>query len=452
MDLVLNNAPTPSDYFGVLWALAGIKNALILEHGATGTAFYNAVSFGVMNKQSPKGIVFTTGLDEDDVVMGREDKIIQAARELDELYQPEIISLVATAVTSVIGLDLYGLIEELQPRIKAKLLAFPGGGFRGDYTRGIKEVFHVLINEVATEPAGRNARAVNIIGPTIDSFNHPSDYAELKRLLGLLNLEVNTVFTGNTDVQQVKNLPSAALNIVTRDIGLEAAGLLEERFGIPYHYGLPFGVKGTVAWLEQVAQKLGLTVEQKVVAAELKKYGYTLAELTSWWQRHDHLKVVISCPYDYALGLTRFIREEWGLEAAMVTLPIAPENLKAEEMFTALGVSKVLITPEAEELKATMAEIKPHIVFGNSYDFQLAPEVPIQIHAAMPAYDYINLYDGTPFVGFRGNLYLTQTLINSLNRHREVLHFEKDSYLRQRRYRQVHYYGQPFRCPGRAGL
>lgn len=423
MDLVLKNAPVPSDYFGVLWALAGIKNAIILEHGATGTAFYNTVGFGVMNKQSPKGIVFTTGLDEGDVVMGREDKLIQAVRELDELYQPELISLVATAVTSVIGLDLYGIIEELQPEVNAKLLVFPGGGFRGDYTQGIKEVFRVLVNELVFGPAEKNARAVNIIGPTIDTFNHPSDYAELKRLLGLFNLKVSTVFTANTDVQQIKNLPSAALNVVTRDIGLEAAELLEERFGIPYHYGLPFGVKGTVAWLEQVAQKLGLTIGQKEIAAELKKYGFTLAELTSWWQRYEHLKVVISCPYDYALGLARFVREEWGLEVAMVTLPTAPENPETKEMFTALGVSKILVAPEPGEFKAAMAEIKPHILFGNSYDFQLAPEVPIQIHAAIPAYDYLYLYDGTPFIGFRGNLYLTQTLINSLNRHREVLQF-----------------------------
>ena len=421
MDLVLNSAPVPSDYFGVLWALAGIKNALILEHGATGTAFYNAVNFGVMNKQSPKGITFTTGLDEDDVVMGREDKLIQATKELDKQYEPEIISLVATAVTTVIGLDLFGLIEELQPEVKAKLLAFPGGGFRGDYTQGIKEVFRVLVKQVVTDPVEKNARTVNIIGPSIDSFNHPSDYAELKRLLGLLNLEVNTVFANDTAVCQIKNLPSAALNIVTRDIGLEAAELLKERFAMPYHYGLPFGLKGTVDWLQQVAQKLGLTIEQKVIALELKKYGHTLAELSSWFQRYEHLNTVISCPYDYALGLTRFIVGEWGLKVSMVTLPTVPENPKAKEMFTALGVPKVLISPDAEEFKGAMAEIKPHIIFGNAYDFKLAPEIPIQIHAAIPAYDYINLYDGTPFIGFRGSLYLTQTLINSISHYREVL-------------------------------
>ncbi|MDD2360939.1 MAG: nitrogenase component 1 [Syntrophaceticus schinkii] len=422
MALVLDSAPTPSDYFGVLWALAGIKNALVLEHGATGTNFYNTVSFGVMNKQTPKGITFSTGLDEDDVVMGREEKIIEAARELDRLYRPEVISLVATAVTSVIGLDMDGIIEELQPQVNAKLLAFSGGGFRGDYTRGIKEVFCVLADNIAAQSTMRDSRAVNIIGPTIDSFNIPSDCAELVRLLSLLNIKVNTVFTNNTSVSQIKKLPSATLNIVTRDIALEAAEILKKRFGTPYLYGLPFGIKGTVTWLEEVAERLSLNVPHKLIAGELKRYGYTLAELASRWQLHSHLRVAVSCPYDYALGLTRLIREEWELEVAMVSLPTAPERNKAEKLFTALGVSRVLIAPEVEELKTALTEIEPHILFGNSYDFHLAPEVPIQIHAAIPAYDYINLFDGTPFVGFRGSLCLTQTLLNSLSCHREVLY------------------------------
>jgi nitrogenase molybdenum-cofactor synthesis protein NifE len=421
MALVLNSAPTPSDYFGVLWALAGIKNALVLEHGATGTNFYNIINFGVMNKQTPKGITFSTGLDEDDVVMGREEKIIKGAKELDRLYRPEMISLVATAVTSVIGLDLEGIIEELQPQINAKLLAFSGGGFRGDYTRGIKEVFSVLADNIAAESTMRDTRAVNIIGPTIDSFNIPSDCAELVRLLGLLNIKVNTVFTNNTSVNQINKLPSASLNIVTRDIALDAAEILKERFETPYLYGLPFGIKGTVTWLEEAAERLDINVPQKLIADELKKYGYTLAELASRWQLHSHLKVAVSCPYDYALGLTRLIRDEWELEVAMVSLPTVPEKNKAEELFTDLGVSRVLITPEVEELKAALSEIEPHILFGNSYDFHLAPEVPIQIHAAIPAYDHINLFDGTPFVGFRGSLYLTQILLNSLSCHREVL-------------------------------
>lgn len=251
MRLIMTGAPVPSDYFGVLWALAGIKNALILEHGATGTAFYNAVSFSVMNKQSPKGILFTTGLDEDDVVMGREKKIVRAIKDMDAQYHPEIISLAATAVTSVIGLDLDGLITELQPQVNAKLVAFSGGGFLGDYTIGIREVFRTLVDEVVIEAPGKKVRTVNLIGPTIDVFNHPSDDAEIRRLLGLLGIDINTVFTQCTDVERIKHLSSAALNIVTRDIGIEAAEHLERRFGMPYHYGMPFGIRGTVHFVRR---------------------------------------------------------------------------------------------------------------------------------------------------------------------------------------------------------
>jgi light-independent protochlorophyllide reductase B subunit len=420
VDLVLDRNPVPSDYFGVLWALAGIKNALVLEHGATGTNFYNNTSFRVMNNQSPKGIIFSTGLDEDDVVMGREEKLFEAAGELDRAYHPDVISLVATAVTSVIGLDLHGIIQELQPRINAKLLAFPGGGFRGNYLQGIKEVFSVLADEV-TEPAGRVPCSVNIIGPTIDSFNIPSDSAELIRLLFLLGIRVNTVFTYNTSVHEIAGLSSAALNIVTRDIALDTAERLQERFGTPYLYGLPFGLRGTVTWLEEISQLIGLPLPCREIAGELKKYGHTLAELASIWQQYTHLKVAISCPYDYALGLTRLIMREWEITVVLVSLPEVPENRDAKELFTGLGIKRVLIAPPVEELRTVMTEVNPHVIFGNSDDLQLVPEVPIRIHAAMPSYDCLTLFDGTPYVGFRGSLYLTQTLLNEISCHREVL-------------------------------
>lgn len=420
MELVMNSAPVPSDYFGVLWALAGIKNALILEHGATGTAFYNAVTFNVMNKQSPKGILFTTGLDEDDVVMGREEKIVRAVEELDARYHPRIISLAATAVTSVIGLDLEGLRRELQPRVNAKLLAFSGGGFVGDYTMGIQEVFRTLVDEVVGEAPGKKSRAVNLIGPTIDTFNHPSDCAEIKRLLERVGVEVHTVFTHGTDVAQLENLSSATLNIVTRDIGLEAARRLQQRFGTPYHYGLPFGLKDSVHFLEQVTETLGLSLPRDVIASELRTYGHTLSELSSWWHRYEHLRVVVCCPYDYAMGLTRFVREEWGLAVKAVVLPTPAQDQMAEETFQALGVDNFSVAPGEEKLRDLLTAIKPHLLFGSSRDFRLAPQVPIRIHAAMPAFDYLYLFDGTPFVGFRGSLYLTQTLINALNNNPEV--------------------------------
>ena len=398
MDLKHKGFPMPSDYFGVLWALSGIKDLLILEHGTTGTCNYNAFNYMIMNRQSPKGKLFSSGMDEDDVVMGRDEKVKEAIAELDGKYRPEVIALVATGVTSVIGLDLQGIIEESQSATKSKLISFSSGGFSGDYNLGIKEVFRSLVNYIVEEPKNIKPYTVNIIGPTIDSFNNVSDLAELERMLMLLGAKVNTVFTCQTDVRDIKNMASASLNLVTRDIGLEAAKMLKERYGIPYYYGLPFGVKGSIEWMNDVAGMLGLNLSRKILAEEMEKYGFSILELVNFLQNVDHLRVMISCPFDYSLGLTRLMRDEWGIEPSLVVLPEKSSTSLEEEI----------------------AGINPHILFGNSYDLLRAKNVPIKVHAAFPAFDHIYRYDGTPFVGLRGHAYLTQTIINLLNQNPEV--------------------------------
>lgn len=436
MDLKHSGFPVPSDYFGVLWALSGIRDLLVLEHGSTGTCNYNAFNYMIMNRQTPKGKLFSSGMDEDDVVMGRDEKIRDAIAELDCKYHPKMIALVATGVTSVIGLDLKGIIEEIQPKTNARLLSFSSGGFAGDYTAGIREVFGTLARDVADD-GSKDASfkadefTVNIIGPTIDSFNIVSDLAEIERMLKLMGVRVNTVFTCNTDVDCIRNLKCASLNLVTRDIGLEAAEILKERFGTPYYYGLPFGVRGSIEWMKDISSMLGIGLDRTVVRAEVERYGFSILELANHMQNFDHLKAMISCPPDYSTGLAAMMREEWGIDPALMVLPAYSAKMKAEtqansreqEMDANSGLerkSKLLIEPDGQTLMEAIDSIKPQIIFGNSYDLNIAKDVPIRIHAAFPAFDHIYRYDGTPFVGLRGHAYLTQMIINQLNLNPEV--------------------------------
>jgi len=436
VDLKHSGFPVPSDYFGVLWALSGIRDLLVLEHGSTGTCNYNAFNYMIMNRQTPKGKLFSSGMDEDDVVMGRDEKIRDAIAELDCNYHPKMIALVATGVTSVIGLDLKGIIEEIQPKTNARLLSFSSGGFAGDYTAGIQEVFGTLARDVADD-GSKDASfkadefTVNIIGPTIDSFNIVSDLAEIERMLKLMGVSVNTVFTCNTDVDCIRNLKSASLNLVTRDIGLEAAEILKERFGTPYYYGLPFGVRGSIEWMKDISSMLGIGLDRTVVRAEVERYGFSILELANHMQNFDHLKAMISCPPDYSTGLAAMMREEWGIDPALMVLPAYSAKMKAEtqansrdqEMDANSGLerkSKLLIEPDGQTLTEAIDSIKPQIIFGNSYDLNIAKDVPIRIHAAFPAFDHIYRYDGTPFVGLRGHAYLTQMIINQLNLNPEV--------------------------------
>ena len=421
MDYHMNTFPVPSDYFGILWALTGIKNAIIIEHGSTGNTSYNVMNYRVMNRQTPQGKLFSSGLDKDDVIMGKQDRLVDAIRELDEQFIPEIIFVVATSVTGVIGLDLEGIIFEIRDQVKAKLIAFPSGGFCGDYQWGTKKVYESLINEVVRAPDKKVDKLVNIIGPTTDTFNYQSDIAEIERLLGLLGIKIHTIFTADTAVEKIRTMSEVSLNIVTRDIGLDVAKLMKDKFNIPYLYGLPFGIRGTVEWLEKIAGLLDLQLKPDVLERELLRYGGTLEELLGSGQRIDALGITVACPYDYAVGMVSFVKQQWGLKTHLVVLPVKPDREDAEEELKDMGVEAVLTEPENNELVSCLKKEKIDVIYGNYHHLQLAHNVPIKFHAAFPSFDHIYQYDGTPFVGFRGSAYLTQQLVNSVNQHVEVL-------------------------------
>ncbi len=420
MDYLENSFPVPSDYFGVLWALAGIKDAKVVEHGSTGTVAYNTVNFGILNRLKPKGKLFSSGLDEDDVVMGREEKLITAVKEVDRLYQPKLLSIVATGVTSVIGLDINGIADELRKDIKAKLLTFPGGGFRGSYRDGIEEVFLSLAGEVVQEPREKHNGIVNLLGVSVDSFNHVSDLQEIKRLLGLLGISVNTVFTQNTELRAIKKMSEAELNLVVYDTAIETARLLEKRFGTPWLYGMPFGIKGTVKWLENIAELTGVKINRAVIADEIKKYGQTMGAFTSFMKPFNRLRIGVSGSNEYVKGLADFLINECEMDVRLAVIQASKLQERTARELQQLGIGKILIEPDVNALKDSIENNNLHIFFGNTYELKIAAKVPIKIHAAFPSFDYYNFHDGTPFLGFKGDGYIIQTLVNSVNQHPEV--------------------------------
>ncbi len=420
MNYFQNSCPLPSDYFGTLWALAGIRDGIVVEHGAPGTMAYNAVNFRMFGPLEVHGRFFTSGLDEDDVIMGREDKLIAAVKEADRLYGPRLISLVATGVTSVIGLDLQGIAKELEGDVSAEILVFDGGGFRGDYRAGKEEVCLRAAERFVKEPAAIDKASVNILGVSADDFNHASDIAELKRLLNLQGLTVNTVFPLDTDVEFIGKMSRAGLNLVPYDTGLETARLLERRFGTPWLHGLPFGLKGTADWFERLADILGCGLERSAIAGEMKAYGQIVRDLLSR-QQPDNAGVAISAANEYTVGLADFIQNECGMPVRIAALKKTPSAEDACQSLKALGIETIMIEPAHDELMEEIAAHNIKIFFGNSYELNAAHDVPIKIHAAFPAFDRQFFYDGTPFVGFKGNSYLVQLLANKLSEHPEVL-------------------------------
>ena len=130
--------PTPSDRMGILWSLLCIKDSVIVEYGPAGTTHYSMGLFDELGIDQQNRL-FSTHMSEDDVVMGDVSRLEKALMEVDEGYHPKVIFVVASSVSAVIGTDLRGVCAYMQEKVAARLIAFEQGGFRGDYSIGLRE-------------------------------------------------------------------------------------------------------------------------------------------------------------------------------------------------------------------------------------------------------------------------------------------------------------------------
>jgi nitrogenase molybdenum-cofactor synthesis protein NifE len=413
-----------NEYLGVLWTFAGVKDAVVINHGTAGCNFYELVTAS----KRTRGLIYnrfaSTGLEQEDIALsGGEEKLKGALKEIAARDDVSLIVVVSNPVASLIGVDVEAIAREAAPHIKQPILTFNNKAWKENAENGVEEAIDRLIRLYYPEPKEIGSRSMsgnlsaNIIGPTAETFNWGADEKEIKRLLGLIGIEVNTVLTNETTTEKIKTLPDAHINIVTRGAGLKAARYLEEHHGIPFIYGLPYGEKGTKEWLKQVAEAV-------------KKEGPANIENDRPFSFHHYIEMIsggefyqrdwitaMSCPPAMARELVQLVKEDWQFPLSAVRLTTPPKADELEEI-KSLGVQRVLVTPGELEWKSVLEEIRPFILMGSAEDSSLAGEVPIQLRITAPAYDRFGIFEGNPLVGWEGYRSLTQDLFNQISRYR----------------------------------
>lgn len=248
--------PAPSDRMAIIWSLMPIGNAVVLEYGPAGTTHFGGGLYSSLGLELGRSL-FTTHISEDDVIMGDVSRLENAILEIDEAYHPEIIFVVAAAVIAVIGTDIAGVCHYMQEKVNARLISFEEGGFRGDYTYGLRSVYRMLANEVV-KPVGKKANTYNIIGASAGSFRVRSDVWEIHNLMHeAFGYECGCVMGLECDVNDVESIGEAEINLVMRTEALEAAEIIKQNCGTAYYYGLPYGYMGTLRWLEEISAIIG---------------------------------------------------------------------------------------------------------------------------------------------------------------------------------------------------
>lgn len=396
--------PTPSDRMGIIWSLLAVQGAIVLEYGPAGTTHYSMGLYGGLGLRFQNRL-FTTHMSEDDVVMGDVTRLEEALIELDKSYAPQVIFVVASSVTAVIGTDIKGVCRYMQREVKAKLVAFEQGGFRGDYSIGLAETYKLLVKNLPKKDVQAEKGLYNLIGASAWRYRMASDIWEVKNLLTeALGLSCNACLCCDTSVDELEKLGRAQVNIVLGNEGLAAAKLLEEKFGTPYVYAVPYGYSGTAAFLESVGEAVGETPSPMVLMRlRMKEKGMGMLSMFAMMGDGKPKQAVVKGDYDLVQGVSAFL-EKAGIK---VVHKMCAHSLKAIAE-PAAGVEAY--AEEADWLKE-IRELRDTLVFADDVALTQCDKSNMKVLISAPFFGGV-VATHLPFMGEKGADFLLEQIQN----------------------------------------
>jgi nitrogenase molybdenum-iron protein alpha/beta subunit len=302
---------------GAVYAVTEIEGAIPLIHGPTGCAFHHRLTPHRMH--APVQDMPSTDIDEYDVIYGGEGKLHKRIIETYQSYHPELIAILHTCVSGIIGDDIQGVIQEVD--VPCAVIHVPSEGFAmdrwssdmlvRDYAKPEKEKDSAKSPAPAVEAKARGCGFMAVMDSLVDQLMEKQDIEEnsvnletsdgfrrgleeITRLFEMIGVRINTAFLCCT-VDAIKRAPAAELNIVGWR-GVRWAERMKNKFGTDYlrgsfSYSGYSTFDGTEKFLLDVAKKFNLEGEAEEVIREEKSHA--LQELDKYAKLFKN--------YDFAL-------------------------------------------------------------------------------------------------------------------------------------------------------
>ena len=386
--------------FGVIRAVLGIKEALPLIHGPLG-CFYHIRYLLSLRSGKPVRII-SSEMNQNDVVFGAEDKLKEKIIEADQKYSPQIITVLSSCASSIIGENINQVIDEVKNEVNAELICINSGGFEGSQIEGYQESLTVLIDLMEAENKNSyiTGNSLNLIG----QYRGGPDLKILKKYFNRLEINLNCVLTSGCTLQEIKKAPRASLNIsMCEASAIEPCELMQKKFNTPFlHETIPIGVKATRNYLNAICKEINheyiFTDDEKKAEKEIQKY---LPQLKG-------KKAIIVAGATRAIAFTEFITE-LGMEPVLICLDFEGKytDYKLTNLMEKLKIHPIILKqPEYTEILIKAKNLKPDIILGGMGEIGLSSELKI------PLIDVMHAQEVT--FGFDGVVNLTRKIYESL--------------------------------------
>ena len=350
------------------------------------------------------------------LVYGTEKDLLAGLDFVKANFTPERIFILNNCSVSLVGDDIAGIAARAE--LPCPVYAADCGGIAGDFAEGYEIALLRTIAEVkknAKDKSDLASPSVNLLGLSPTYFRGEEDIKEIRRILETAGYHINAIPGGGSAWDEIMELPQADLNLVLRDeLALKAAKELESEFGTPYlSAGMPYGIQGTLAWLEKINTVLPAT-NLKTVRQEAETVNARLqfrsSNMQSLWGPLWFDNILIAAPPSEAAGIAEAVRGEWADTGNLVIHFTEDTPLRPK------AANKICVTGKDDAaMKETFENWTGGLVIGSSLEtsrFVRLKKPFVNCNIVLPSYHEIIATD-SPLCGIRGASNLFERIWNA---------------------------------------
>ena len=352
------------------------------------------------------------------LVYGTEKDLLAGLDFVKENFSPDRVFIINNCSVSLVGDDVAAIAAKAE--LPCPVYTVDSGGIAGDFPEGYQIALLRVIEEIKKYAKAKTENvaakpSVNLLGLTPTYFRGEEDIKEIRRILEKAGYRVNAIPGGGSSWDEIMELPHADLNIVLRDeLALKAAKELENEFGTPYlSTGMPYGITGTLNWLEKINAALpGKNLE--VVKEEAEKVNARLqfrsSNMQSLWGPLWFDNILIAAPPSEAAGIAEAVRGEWADTGNLVI------HFTQDTPLRPAAANKICIAGKDDgKMKETFENWTGGLVLGSSLEASRLVRLKkpfINCTIVLPSYHEIIATDA-PLCGIRGAANLFEKIWNA---------------------------------------
>ena len=360
-------------YCGARVVLNPVTDAIHLVHGPIGCASYTWDIRGSLSSGSDLyRNSFSTDLKENDVIFGGEKKLAGAIDELVQKYHPSLVFVYSTCIIGVIGDDLEAVCKAAAEKHNIEVIPVQSSGFIGNKSAGYRAACDALLRLIKPKNKEKIQKnnSVNYLG----DFNLAGEVWIIKNYLKQIGVEVNVVFTGDSNYATLTTAVRASFNLIqcAGSMGY-LAKKMEELYGIPYLNVSFLGIEDTSASLRKIAASFNdraiMEKTEELIKKEVKKVMPEIQSCRSFLQGK---KAAIYVGGGFkAISLIKQFREI-GIDVVMIgTQTGQQEEYEAINDLVDDGTA-ILDDANPAELEKFMVEKGAHLLVGGVKERPLA--------------------------------------------------------------------------------